>query len=165
MLGLTALLLNTPVPRPVWGLPRPNGRVALTISRIISWPNLGDTLALDTELLRGFDSQEVEASVPARHGPETHAFRGVAITEVLLAAGRRGDELGLTSNTGYRVQTSTRELHHASAIVATEMDGMPLPCTRYGPLWLVFPDQTAGASPVWRRQQLSVWGLTEIVVS
>ena len=165
MLALTALLMKTPAPRPCWGLPRPNGRVALTISGSISWPNQDGHLALDAELLREFDSRTIETTTDWSWQDGPQSFRGIAVLDLLLAAGRRGDRLVLESDNGYRAEASMEELRAGAAIVATELNGMPLPCTRFGPLWLVFPfDSAPSALERWHQTRRSVWGLTRIEV-
>jgi hypothetical protein len=166
MLALSTLFAKAPQPRPVWGMPRPHGRIALTISGAISWPNHEAGVAFDAELLREFETRSIQTSTDWDWQTGLQTFQGVAVADLLLAAGWRGNRVIFSATDGYEAEASTDELRDGGAVVATDFNGMPLPCTRYGPLWLVFPfDQARSRIERWHQTQRSVWSLTRMVVT
>lgn len=165
MMALTTFLAKTPQPRPVWGLPRPHGRIALTISGAICWPNHEDGVVFDAELLREFETRTIETTTDWDWQTGVQCFRGVSVRDLLLAAGWRGDRVTLLAADGYYAEATVDDLRRGHAIVATELDGMPLPCTRFGPVWLVFPfDEAASRVERWHQTQRSVWSLSRMTV-
>jgi len=152
--------------RPEWGLQTPDTQVALTVSGKICWPNQGRVMCLDAPLLRQFDQHELLTTTdwPRLVGPQR--FKGVALTDVLLASGWRGNWLTLSGADGYSAEAPLADLKCQGGLIATELNGMPLPSTRFAPLWLVFPFDDAKTG--WDRNLMrrrSVWKLTDIEVS
>ena len=83
--------------------------------------------------------------------------------DLLLAAGWRGNHVKFCGADEYSVDAMLPELRTMNPLVATEWNGMPMPCTRFAPLWLVFPyDDTDSRLERWARTRLSVWKLTAI---
>ena len=163
MFRVPSLFRASPEFRPEWGLPNPDTQVALTISGKICWPNCGDAMELDAPLLRQFPQHELATTTdwPNLKGPQH--FQGVAIIDLLLAAGWRGNHITVEGADGYSADAFLPELKRSNAIVATEWNGMPMPCTKFAPLWLVFPyDDAETQMERWSQRRLSVWKLTNI---
>lgn len=165
MFNLSALLSRPAAPRPTWGLPEPDGHVALTIGGRICWPNAGDALNLDATMLRQHPTREIVTTTdwPGLGAPQH--FRGAALMDVLRTAGWRGQTLVFEGADDYRIDASLSSLKGTGALLATEHNGMPMHCTRHGPLWLVF-DYDAAPDRVtrWHQRAQSVWGLGRIEV-
>ncbi len=166
MFRVPSLFRTPPDFRPEWGLQTPDTQVALTISGKICWPNQGAVMCLDAPLLRQFTQRELLTTTdwPRLTGPQR--FKGVALADVLLASGWRGNSLTLSGADGHSVDAPLAQLKHSAGLIATELNGMPLPSTRFAPLWLVFPYDEA--EPGWERnllRRLSVWKLTDIEIS
>ena len=156
----------SPPPRPEWGLAQPDGMVTLTISGRICWPNRGGSLELDAPLMRSFVQHRLTTTTdwPGLHRPQH--FQGFHLMDALMAAGWRGKDLTLTGVDGRRVNTTLDQIRQTNPLVATEMNGMPVHCTRYAPLWLVFPyDQAHDRIQRGRWTALSVWGLIGVTLN
>lgn len=166
MFRVPSLFRAPPEFRPEWGLQTPDTQVALTISGKICWPNRGADLCLDAPLLRQFPQHELITTTDWPHLAGPQRFRGAALADVLLASGWRGNRVTLSGADGHSVEASLADLKHRNGLIATEWNGMPLPSTRYAPLWLVFSYDDAESR--WDRnllRRLSVWKLTDIEIS
>jgi hypothetical protein len=99
-----------------------------------------------------------------------HTLAGPLLADVLRAAGvKAGDGLRLSMRAvdGYSPVISLADAQRLRFIVATHLDGKPLPVGGLGPLWAVYePDRfpEAAAKPVSERFALCPWGLYHIDV-
>ena len=98
-----------------------------------------------------------------------HRLSGPLLLDVLKAAGVRDDQLKLAMRAvdGYAPTLTLDEARKYRYIVATQLDGRPMPLGGLGPLWAVyeadrFPDMAA--RPVDQRFGNSPWGLYHIAV-
>jgi len=95
-----------------------------------------------------------------------HVLSGPLLSEVMHAAGAAaaGDVL-LRAVDGYAVQVAMADIRKYRFIVATHLDGKPIPLGGLGPLWAVFdadvfPDIMA--KPISARFALCPWGTYHI---
>ncbi len=101
---------------------------------------------------------------------KAHALRGPLVTDVVRAAGATlGDnsKLLLRAIDGYAVSLPLADVRKYRFIVATQLDGHPMPLGGLGPLWAVydadrFPDMAA--KPLNERFAICPWGLYHIEV-
>jgi hypothetical protein len=97
-----------------------------------------------------------------------HALRGPLLADVLKAAGAGADgKLAMRAIDGYAPTMPMADARKYRFIVATHLDGKPMPLGGLGPLWAVyeadkFPDMAA--KPVDQRFALCPWGLYHIDV-
>jgi hypothetical protein len=97
-----------------------------------------------------------------------HKLSGPLVADVLKAAGATGaGKLAMRAVDGYAPTISQADLNKYKFIVATHLDGQPMPLGGLGPLWAVydadrFPDMAA--KPVDQRFALCPWGLYHIDV-
>lgn len=98
-----------------------------------------------------------------------HALRGPLLTDVLAAAGvRRGQaELVMRAIDGYAPTATLADIGKYRFIVATHLDGKPMPVGGLGPLWALydadrFPDMAG--KPLNERFSNCPWGLYHIEV-
>ncbi len=130
--------------------------VLLTVSGDIAKPNRG---AMDDALdqlmhkhgvsfrqARTFSAAELAAMAPATIRPtleydaKRHALSGPPLMQVLEAAGAAKSDrhrISLRAIDGYAVELSLADVRRLGLIVATAMDGVPLPLGGLGPLWAV----------------------------
>jgi hypothetical protein len=101
---------------------------------------------------------------------KVHALRGPLLTTVLGAAGTAtGDtaKIRLRAIDGYAVDVTGAKLREYRMIVATQIDGRPLPLGGLGPQWAVYDaDRLADFrdKPVKERFALCPWGLYHVEV-
>jgi hypothetical protein len=101
---------------------------------------------------------------------KVHALRGPLLGQVIEATGARMDntlKLVLRAIDGYTVNLTLAQARRYRFIVATHLDGQPMPLGRLGPLWAVFdadrhPDVMA--RPLAERYAQCPWGLYHIEV-
>ncbi|ANB76569.1 hypothetical protein [Paraburkholderia phytofirmans] len=100
-----------------------------------------------------------------------HTLSGPLLGDVLdhVGAPAAGStQIVMRAVDGYAVMTTLDKVHDYRMIVATHMDGKPLPLGGLGPLWAVYdPDhipELAG-KPLKDRFVLSPWGLYQIQVT
>jgi hypothetical protein len=99
-----------------------------------------------------------------------HALRGPLLTEVIKTAGAASMEnskLLLRAIDGYAVVVPMTDVQKYRMIVATHLDGQPMPLGGLGPLWAVydadrFPE--LAAKPLNERFGICPWGLYHIEV-
>lgn len=99
-----------------------------------------------------------------------HALQGPLLTDVLRAAGAPespATSLALRAIDGYTIQITLDEVRRRNFIVATHLDGKPMPLGGLGPLWAVLDadriPELAG-KPLPERFAQCPWGLYHIVV-
>ena len=99
-----------------------------------------------------------------------HTLRGPSLTEVIKTSGAtmiESTRLLLRAVDGYAVTVSVDDVRKYRFIVATHLDGHPMPLGGLGPLWAVydadrFPDMRA--KPVNARFALCPWAMYHIEV-
>jgi hypothetical protein len=96
-----------------------------------------------------------------------HELRGPLLTTVLQAAGATGSKVAMRAVDGYAPAITLDEAKKYKFIVATHLDGKPMPLGGLGPLWAVYEaDKFAdmAAKPVDQRFANCPWGLYHIEV-
>jgi len=96
-----------------------------------------------------------------------HTLSGPLLATVLHACGATGSKLAMRAIDGYAPVISVADAQKYRFIVATHLDGRPMPLGGLGPLWAVyeadkFPEMAA--KPVDQRFALCPWGLYHIAV-
>ena len=122
---------------------------------------------------RTFDFAEL-AALPAvtieptlEYDKKKHALSGPLLATVLQACGATGSKLAMRAIDGYAPVIGLADAQRYRFIVATHLDGRPMPLGGLGPLWAIyeadkFPDMAA--KPVDQRFALCPWGLYHIDV-
>lgn len=125
------------------------------------------------EKARAFDFATL-AAMPAvtirptlEYDKKPHLLKGPLLATVLQAAGATGAKLAMRAVDGYVAAISVADTHKYRFVVATHLDGQPMPLGGLGPLWAVYePDKFAemAAKPLPERFALCPWGLYHIDV-
>lgn len=122
---------------------------------------------------RAFDYAEL-ARMPAvtikptlEYDRKQHSLSGPLLATVLQACGATGGKLQMRAIDGYAPSISLADAQKYRFIVATQLDGRPMPLGGLGPLWAIyeadrFPDMAA--KPVDQRFAQCPWGLYHIEV-
>jgi len=101
---------------------------------------------------------------------KVHALSGPRLLDVLQATGAKladGHKLFLRAIDGYAPTLSVADARKYGFIVATHLDGKPMPLGGLGPLWAVYDADRApdmAAKPVDQRFALCPWGLYHVEV-
>lgn len=101
---------------------------------------------------------------------KTHALRGPLLTDVLARAGARLEDktvLVLRAVDGYNVELPLAQARARRFIVATHVDGKPMPLGGLGPLWAVYDADRVpemAALPLPQRFAACPWALYHLEV-
>ena len=98
---------------------------------------------------------------------KVHQLKGPLLTTVLRAAGATGSSVLMRAVDGYAPGISIADAQKYRFIVATHLDGRPMPLGGLGPLWAIyeadkFPEMAA--KPVDQRFAQCPWGLYHVEV-
>jgi hypothetical protein len=124
--------------------------------------------AFDYEDLRALPALTIRPTL--EYDRKVHTLRGPLLIDVLHAAGVQAQgthQLVLRAIDGYTVTLSLAQARHYRFIVATHLDGRPMPLGGLGPLWAVFDtDRHAdvAARPLPERYAQCPWGLYHLDV-
>jgi len=122
--------------------------------------------AFDFAALAGMPAVTIKPTL--EYDKKPHELRGPLLTTVLQAAGAAtGGKVAMRAVDGYAPTIPFADLTKYRFIVATHLDGKPMPLGGLGPLWAVydadrFPDMAA--KPVDQRFASCPWGLYHIEV-
>ncbi len=122
----------------------------------------------DFEALRGLPAVTIRPTL--EYDAKVHTLRGPLLGQVVEATGARMDntlKLVLRAIDGYSVTLTLAQARRYRFIVATHLDGQPLPLGGLGPLWAVFDaDRHADvmARPLAERYAQCPWGLYHLDV-
>ncbi len=164
----------------------PVGPGLLTVTGAIGRGNRGPVdAALDQMMVKqqiNFDRAHVFdfnalATLPAttirptlEYDNKVHVLKGPLLTQVVNATGAKVDERAsvlLRAVDGYTVTLDWGQVQHYGFIVATHLDGQPMPLGGLGPLWAMYDaDRFADkvAKPVNERFAQCPWGLYHLSI-
>lgn len=124
--------------------------------------------AYDFTALAALPAESIKPTL--EYDGKPHRLSGPLITEVLKAAGATPTDrtkVVLRAIDGYAVGVSIADIRKYGFIVATHLDGQPIPLGGLGPLWAVYEADRFGdmqAKPIAERFALCPWGLYHIDV-
>jgi len=183
LLGMstTAIAANKKAPV-ACSAPKDSGPVLLTLTGAIGAGNRG---ALDPALDQMMAKQKLQfnrahtfdfaalSALPQttikptlEYDNKQHVLSGPLLVEVLKAAGASAaSDVLLRAVDGYAVQVALADIRKYRFIVATHLDGKPIPLGGLGPLWAVYePDSFPDImeKPISARFALCPWGTYHI---
>lgn len=125
--------------------------------------------ALDFAALSRLPAREMRPTL--EYDARPHTLRGPLLTDMLTAAGAPMQDaalpLALRAIDGYTVPITVGEARRLGFIVATHLDGAPMPLGGLGPLWAMLDaDRIAelAARPLPERFAQCPWGLYHVAV-
>jgi len=182
-LGTTTLASTAPAAQ---DRPQRAGPTLLTVTGAIGHGNRGpldkaldqmmvkQQLAFDKAHVFDFEALRALPAVTIRptleYDAKVHSLRGPLLGQVIEATGARLDntlKLVLRAIDGYNVTLTLAQARRYRFIIATHLDGQPMPLGGLGPLWAVFDaDRHADvmARPLAERYAQCPWGLYHLEV-
>lgn len=91
-------------------------------------------------------------------------FSGPAVAAVLDAVGIAGETVQATALNDYAVDIPVSSLEDRAPIIATRIDGAPFSLREKGPLWIVYPYDSAERYRSETTYGRSIWQLKELLV-
>ncbi len=136
-IGLTETWTVAPQQIAQAALPKPEGRVILTISGAIKNTNDGDTAVFDKDMLLQFGTHELRTTTSWTDGVKV--FEGVRASDVMDAVGAYGTTITATAINDYVVEIPVADFEKYGVLFAFTMDGVELTRRDRGPIWPVYP--------------------------
>lgn len=130
---------------------------------ILTVSSNGKTTEFSLATLDAMPQATIRTSLPWYEG--VGEFSGVPLKDVLSAAGAVGNSLQLTALNDYVVNAPTDELIEAGALLATRLDGQPMPISDKGPIFVLFPFDDRPDLQHQAYYSRAVWQLDRIEVS
>lgn len=95
---------------------------------------------------------------------EAHTYQGPLLRDVLDAAGAQGQQLRAAALNDYRVSIPVDDARQHDVIVATRIDGQPIPVRGRGPLFVIYPFDEKPDLRKAAYYERSIWQLRSIDV-
>jgi len=144
-------------------LPEPRERVVLTVSGQIGLGNRSAQMAaFDLAMLEALPQHSFATRTPWHEG--VVRFSGPLLRDVLARVQAQGQTLRATALNDYRISIPTQDARDFDVIVATRLNGEPMPVRTHGPLFIVYPFDTKPQLQSARFYERSIWQLRSLEV-
>lgn len=143
-------------------LDAPEGDVILTVTGAITQTNAGAAAAFDLAMLQAFAAIEIETTTIWTEGVQT--FVGVELDDLLAAVGAEGAVLRAIALNDYAVDIPVTDAVDGGPVIAYLRNGAAMSLRDKGPLWIVYPYDSA---PEYQSELIysrSIWQLDRIEV-
>ncbi len=140
-----------------------NGAVLLTVSGAVPVTNAGDTAQFDGEMLKNMSRVEFTTSTIWTENEQS--FVGVPLKEVLEAVGIVDGVVAATAINDYAVEIPVSSLTETAPIIAYEWNGEALSLRKKGPLWVVYPYDSAARFQTEVIYSRSIWQLDRLLAN
>ncbi|UEM21872.1 molybdopterin-dependent oxidoreductase [Skermanella mucosa] len=112
------------------------GTPALAAQISVSGAGLPAAATIDSQQLAGLPAVEIATATP---WTGKASFSGPYLTDVLALLKAEGGKVSLIAKDDYKVELSLTDIRRYRPIIATSMNGKPIPPRERGPFWLMFP--------------------------
>lgn len=143
-------------------LSKPEGKVVLTISGLISNTNNGDKAEFDMPMLEALGNESWTTKTPWYKDPVT--FSGVPMSKLLEVVGAKGTSLTVTALNDYATDIPFEDFKTQPVMLATKRDGNYMPVRDKGPLFIVYNYDSNPELQHQRFYSRSVWQVARMVV-
>ncbi|MDF1748063.1 MAG: molybdopterin-dependent oxidoreductase [Alphaproteobacteria bacterium] len=142
-------------------LPKPFGKIILTIDGNITVKNLGETAVFDRKMLEELDTITIRTSTPWDIG--LSEFTGCRMSKIIEATGTDATIALISALDGYQVELPISDVTNYDPILAWARDGTIMSVREKGPLWLIYPFDSFSnlkgiafsAKSVWQIERIS----------
>lgn len=141
----------------------PTGPVVLTLGGNVRLTNAAGAARFDRAMLDALPQTGFVTGSPWTDKPVR--FDGVSGAALVDAVGAHGREATATALNDYKVTIPFADFAAGGLLVASRIDGEPLPIRARGPLWIVYPFDTNLRFRTELFYARSIWQLRSIVFS
>ncbi len=147
---------------PALALEPASGKVVLTVSGKIGAKNTDQAAHFDMAMLEAMPQKTFTTRTPWDRQPIK--FSGPLLRDVLAAAKANGTLLKAVATNDYSTTIPISDAKDFDMVLATRMNGQPIPPRTKGPLFIVYPydSQPALQAPIYKDR--SAWQLKQLVV-
>lgn len=118
-------------------LPKPDGKVILSITGNISTTNADDRADFDRAMLENLEWRSIDSHTRWTEGPQT--FEGVPLSVILDRVGVSGNILSAVALNDYKVEIPIGDAEANSVLLAMKHNGEWMKVRDKGPIWIVYP--------------------------
>jgi len=141
---------------------KPTGDVILTISGEIGVTNSNAGYQFDIDMLKALPAVEITTTTIWTDGEQV--FVGVSLADLMEAVKANGLGMSATAINDYAVQIPMEDAVPGRAVVAYMRNGEAMKVRDKGPLWVVYPFDTAKEFQSEVIYSRSIWQLDRIAV-
>lgn len=143
-------------------LAKPEGKVVLSISGLISNTNNDDKAEFDMPMIEGLGNVSWTTKTPWYKDAVT--FSGVPMSKLLEVVGAKGTSLTVTALNDYATDIPIEDFKTHPVMLATKRDGNYMPVRDKGPLFIVYNYDSNSDLQHQRFYSRSVWQVARMVV-
>jgi hypothetical protein len=144
------------------GLAQPSGKPILTIAGQIAVTNKAATAQFDRAMLESLGMTGFETVTPWYEGPVR--FDGVRMDRLMQEVGATGDSIVAYALNDYSTEIPMHDFSRYDVILALKRDGEYMPVRDKGPLFIVYPYDSAPELQHQRFYSRSAWQVSRLVV-
>lgn len=145
---------------PSLALDFPRGPVILTVSGLIGRSNKAGQAILDAAALRSLPQTVIRTNTPWTEGMID--FEGPLLRDVLKLVGAEGDVLRAKAINDYYVEIPLSDALRYDVILAMRMNGREMTVRSKGPLWVIYPWNSATELRSETYYSRSIWQLMSL---
>lgn len=116
---------------------QPRARILLEVTGRLAAPHAGSAARFDLDMLDRLPQAGFSTRTPWMDGPRH--FSGVSGAGLVEAVGAGGVEVVASAINDYRVTIPVEDFRQSGLIIATRLNGEPIPVREKGPLWVIYP--------------------------
>lgn len=118
-------------------LPKPQGKVVLTVTGKIGTQNSAEGAQFDLAMLESLPGRVSSVNTPWYDSRKT--FEGPLGSAVLDAVGATGTTLRVVALNDYAAEIPAEDFRKHAVILATKLDGKPMSVREKGPIFVIYP--------------------------
>jgi hypothetical protein len=163
--SLGGLLLGSTVAsttRAATTLAAPTGKSILTISGQITRENAGDTASFDRAMLEGLGQDGFQTTTPWFTG--SVRFDGIRMTRLMQEVGASGSTVTAVALNDYTTDLPVSDFEKYGVILAIKRNGAYMPVSDKGPLFIVYPFDSAPELMAQKFYSRSAWQVAKLIV-
>lgn len=159
-LGTFLLLLG--LAATAWALEPAQGKVLLTLSGQIDVKNRGEQAVFDLAMLEALPQHTFTTKTPWDNAPVT--FTGPLLRDVLAAVKAHGTQIRAVALNDYRITIPMDDSRKFNMVLAHRLNGEAIPIRTKGPLFIVYPFDSAKELQSKTYYERSIWQLKAIEI-
>jgi len=143
-------------------IPAPSQTPILTVSGRIKVTNGDGAARFDRAMLEAMGLQRIETTTPWHAGMVR--FEGVSLAKLMQTVGAEGDRVSVVALNDYSSEIPIEDFAKYNVILALKRDGEYMPVRDKGPLFVVYPYDSAPELKHQKFYSRSVWQVAKIIV-
>jgi hypothetical protein len=158
----TLLLAALSIGPAAFALDAPKERPILAVSGKIALKNTGETARFDMKMIEALPQHSFTTRTPWYDKPVK--FSGPLLADLLAAVKASGTSVSAVAINDYKVSIPMADATKFQMIVATQIDGKPIPVREKGPLFVVYPFDSSAELRTSTYYERSIWQLKALDV-